>query len=428
MQNNPISLPKPVELLAPAGNMEKLKIAIEYGADAVYLGGENFSLRNFSGNFSLPDIQKAITYTHQRNAKVYVACNVYPRNHELADLQHYLEELAACSPDALIVSDPGVIALARQHAPGIPLHLSTQANTTNSGAVRFWADNGVTRINAARELSLAEIHTLCKETIEVECFIHGAMCIAYSGRCLLSSYMADRDSNRGLCAHPCRWSYAVVEAKRPGHYFPVHEDSRGSYVFNSKDLCMIDHLPDLIRAGVSSVKIEGRMKSIHYLAVTVGAYREAIDLYYKNPSTYKTDPEWLRRLDSLHHRGYGTGFYLGNSKDTAPDTWNTAGKGPKALFIGNILTPGLEGKHEIICRNRFVIGDAVEILRPGLPPATDHICAMTTSGSDSPVDTARPNERLLITLKNNHPPFSLIRILHPPCQNHFFTDIVPYNG
>ncbi|TWI71608.1 putative protease [Desulfobotulus alkaliphilus] len=405
----------PVELLAPAGNMEKLEIALAYGADAVYLGGQNFSLRNFSDNFSIPEIKEAVRLAHHLNAKVYVTCNIFPRSHELSELKAYLRDLSSCGPDALIVADPGVLLLARETVPHIPLHLSTQANTTNVAALKFWAKQGIRRINGARELSMEEIKALCQENIEVECFIHGAMCIAYSGRCLLSSCMADRDSNRGHCAHPCRWSYSVVEAKRPGHYFPLLEDQRGSYIFNSKDLCMIAHLPEMIAAGVSSFKIEGRMKSIHYLAVTTGVYREALDLFFKNPAAYKEDPSWFRRLNSLHHRGYGTGFYLNKPQDIQPDVHNTEGKSPKALFVGKILSDGQSGSHALVCRNRFVTGDVVEVLHPGAPPSTDRIVCIKEA--DTPVSVARPNTRLQVTLENDHRALSLIRIPEEPLPN-----------
>ncbi|MDY0163604.1 U32 family peptidase [Desulfobotulus sp.] len=416
----------PIELLAPAGNMEKLEIALLYGADAVYLGGEDFSLRNFSDNFSLKDIEKAIELAHSLKARVYVACNIYPRHPEIPKLTAYLRELAACRPDALIVSDPGVIALAREWAPHIPLHLSTQANTTHPAAARFWSGMGITRVNAARELSLEEITSLCQEGgVEVECFVHGALCIAYSGRCLLSSYMANRDSNRGLCAHPCRWRYTVLEAQRPGHYMPLSEDARGSYIFNSRDLCMIRHIPELAAAGISSLKIEGRMKSIHYLAVTVGVYREALDLYFKDPQKYQEDPSWYPRLDSLHHRGYGTGFYLGDPQGMEPDPENMAGKGPKALFVGNILTPGDKGAHSLICRNRFFTGDTVEVLRPGAPPVMDRILSIHEDGVA--INPARPNSRLVVYLEKDHPAQSLLRIPPDTCQKTSLADIVPAN-
>lgn len=397
-----------IELLAPAGNPEKLEIAIAYGADAVYLGGPDFSLRNFSDNFSMEELDAAIRFAHGKNVKVYVTCNIYPRSHELSQLEKYLCLLAEIGPDALIVSDPGVISLCRKFAPNIPLHLSTQANTTNFLSAQFWAEHGVTRVNAARELSLEEIRILCEKSgLEVECFVHGAMCIAYSGRCLLSTYMAGRDSNRGLCAHPCRWEYSVMEAKRPGQFFPMEEDDRGSYVFSSRDLCMIHHLPELLGTGLSSLKIEGRMKTVHYLAVTIGVYREALDLFLKDPENFRNDPEWYARLDSLHHRGYGTGFFLGEEEGIAANTTNFKGEEPKALFVGKILSCE-NGIHKVLCKNRFCLGDSVEILSPGEKPRKDKILAMTNP--EGPISVAKPNEILAIRLEKDWPEYSLLRI------------------
>ncbi|MGD8445919.1 MAG: peptidase U32 family protein, partial [Desulfobacterales bacterium] len=288
----PIPKSNKVELLAPAGNFEKLEIAIHYGADAVYLGGKDFSLRNFSGNFSLEEIKQAVTYAHDRAVKVYAAVNVYARNDQHQQIAAYLRKLGAISLDGVIVADPGVFMTARELMPHIPLHLSTQANSTNYKTVAFWERLGIQRINLARELTLAEIKAIAeKAQIEIEAFVHGAMCIAYSGRCLLSSFMANRHSNRGMCTHPCRWKYALVEETRPGQYMPVAEDDRGTYIFNSKDLCMIEHIPAMIDAGVAALKIEGRMKGINYLASVLKVYREAIDWYSRDPAGYRVKPE-----------------------------------------------------------------------------------------------------------------------------------------
>ena len=255
------------ELLAPADNFEKLEIAIHYGADAVYLAGKNFSLRNFSENFSKAELFAAVKLAHHHGLKVYLACNIYSRTHEEADIRSFLSKAGEIAPDALIISDPGIILMAGEIIPHIPLHLSTQANTTNLSAVKFWHKLGVKRVNLARELSLTEIKNIVDYSpIEIETFVHGAMCISYSGRCLLSNFLNNRDSNQGLCSHPCRWQYAVVEKMRPGQYHPFLEDKRGSYIFNSKDLCMIENIPALIQAGISSLKVEGRMKGIYYLA------------------------------------------------------------------------------------------------------------------------------------------------------------------
>jgi len=264
-----------IELLAPAGSFEKLETAIHYGADAVYLSGQNFSLRNFAGNFSMDELYRAVCLARLKNVRVYLACNIYPRNFEEAAIVEYLHQIGDLRPDAIIIADPGILLEARRIIPHIPVHLSTQANTTSRLSARFWESLGVARINVARELSLREIKEIADATpIEIEAFVHGAMCISHSGRCLLSSFMAGRDGNRGMCAHPCRWNYFLVEETRPGQYMPVLEDARGTYIFNSKDLCMIDHVSEMIEAGITSFKIEGRLKGINYLATVVKTYRE----------------------------------------------------------------------------------------------------------------------------------------------------------
>jgi putative protease len=356
-----------IELLAPAGNFEKLETAIHFGADAVYLSGKDFSLRNFSGNFSLEEIATVVQYAHRRGVRVYVACNVYSRNQEQAALQRFLHQLAPIGPDALIVADPAVFEAVRHILPAVPIHISTQANTTNYAAARFWRNLGAERIIAARELTLTEIKEIATRCgIAVETFVHGAMCISYSGRCLLSNYLALRDSNRGRCAHPCRWNYAVMEEKRPGQYLPLEEDARGTYIFNSRDLCMIDHIPALIESGISALKIEGRMKGIHYVAATVKAYREAIDAYYRQPDGYRVARDWWNLLDSVNQRGYCTGFYFGDPLQTSP---NLELKRPtyEHRLVGRIVSTEEAGEVIVDVRNRLAAGDVIEILSPGRP-------------------------------------------------------------
>lgn len=353
---------KKIELLAPAGNFEKLETAIHYGADAVYLAGKDFSLRNFSGNFTTDELNTAIRLAHQHKVKVYVACNVYSRNPEQDAIAEYLVQLGEISPDALIIADPGIFAQARNLIPHIPIHISTQANTTNYNAAMFWKNSGAARIVAARELSLKELSDIAQKTcVEIEAFVHGAMCISYSGRCLLSAFMAHRDSNRGLCCHPCRWNYAVVEQLRPGQYFPIAEDNRGSYIFNSKDLCMIAHIPEMIEAGISSLKIEGRMKGINYVGATVKTYREAIDAYYENPETYSVKQDWLDELNKINYREYCTGFYFGDVDQTVPN-YAECCYSTKYVFAGKII-----GKDAdcitLEVRNKISAGDEIEILR-----------------------------------------------------------------
>ena len=361
-----------VELLAPAGTPEKLEIAVHYGADAVYLAGRDFSLRNFSANFSLADMQAARRLTREKGVRMYVAVNIYSRDSEALAIADYLASLEAVEPDALIVADPAIFMQARRMLPRVPIHVSTQANTTNTGTARFWRDLGATRVNAARELTLEEICEMCaKSGLEVEAFVHGAMCIAYSGRCLLSSYMKKRESNRGMCCQPCRFHYTLMEQTRPGQHFPIAEDPRGAYVLNSRDLCMIEHLPALIDAGIRSLKIEGRMKSIHYLAGVVKVYREAIDAWYRDPDAYRVQEHWLAELSAISHRGYCTGFYFGDPDQTAANLDDVILPGYR--FVAKVLERTPDGGARVLVKNKIVSGDAVDILCPGGPTREDTI-------------------------------------------------------
>jgi U32 family peptidase len=397
-----------VELLAPAGSPEKMEIAIHYGADAVYLAGKEFSLRNFSGNFSMAELGRAIPYAHQRDVRVYVAVNVFSRNHEQSAIAGYLTAVAEMGPDAFIISDPGVLRIAFQHVPHIPVHLSTQANTTNYNSALFWRDLGVKRINAARELTLAEIRGISEACdIEIEAFVHGAMCMSYSGRCLLSAFMAHRDGNRGMCAHPCRWRYALVEEKRPGKYLPVFEDDRGTYIFNAGDLCMIGHLPDLIRTGVHSLKIEGRMKGIHYLAATVKVYREAIDAYYADPSTFEIKAAWQQELSRISHRPYCTGFYFGDPDQTVPN-FDHALPATLQTFLGKVVRTLANGTLLVDTRNKFFNGEEVEILPAKGPVQQDRIIALQDE-KGAALAFAQPNQLVMLTLTQGYTPKDLIR-------------------
>jgi len=388
------------ELLAPAGNFEKLEIAIHYGADAVYLAGKDFSLRNFSGNFTDSELIQAVHYAHAANVKVYLACNIYSRNHEQAQITAFLEKVSLIQPDAIIISDPGIIMLARKIIPHIDIHLSTQANTTNYNTALFWHELGVKRVNLARELSLNEIGEIARNTgIETETFIHGAMCISYSGRCLLSNVLSNRDSNRGLCSHPCRWKYAVVEELRPNEFHPLMEDSRGSYIFNSRDLCMIEHIPALVNAKISSLKIEGRMKGINYLASVVKAYRNAIDSYVENPESYSTKEEWAKELSQVYHRAYCTGFYFGNSDEQLPNYGNIH-QGKIHSFIGKVLDC-VDGKHHLVeIRNKINRNDRVEILTPGKQAMESDILELFDP-DQNPIENAQPNTRAIIGLTHS---------------------------
>ena len=401
-----------VELLAPAGNFEKLEIAIHYGADAVYLGGKDFSLRNFSGNFSLQEIKQAVVYAHDRGKKIYVTVNIYARNEEQPHIADYLDQLGLVGPDGIIVADPGIILTARERIPHIPLHLSTQANSTNYKTVEFWEQLGIRRVNMARELSLAEIKTISERCqIEIEAFVHGAMCIAYSGRCLLSGFMANRHSNRGMCAHPCRWKYALMEESRDGQYMPIAEDDRGTYIFNSKDLCMIEHIPAMVDSGVSALKIEGRMKGINYLASVVKIYREAIDRYYQDSLDYEVQPEWLVELARIDRRGFCSGFYLNDPQQTAPN-YQLRQAAETHRFIGKVLAGRDDGPTLMEVRNKCRTGEPVEILSPRQAIRESSIRDMRDD-EGNPIQVAQPNTCVYLDLGFKPQPNDLIRKLVP---------------
>jgi len=350
------------ELLVPAGDMEKLETALYFGADAIYLGGDAFGLRAQAGNFSVADLSLAVDRCHAAARRLYLTLNAYLRPGEMPALKAYLEELRPLAIDAYIVADPGVLSVVRQVDPQRPLHLSTQANTTNSGAVNFWSDQDVSRVNLARELSLDEIRMIRRDTdLELEVFVHGAMCMAYSGRCLLSAGMSGRSANRGNCSHPCRWGYALVEETRPGEYFAVEQDSRGSYILNSRDLCLVEQIPALLEAGINSLKIEGRMKSRYYVAAVTRVYRQALDSYLVNPDSFRFDPQWRIELEKVSHRPYDTGFLFGDgdAKIHAEDSYYHRTHD----FVGIVL----EKKAEMALvegRNRFFPGEELEVFGP----------------------------------------------------------------
>jgi putative protease len=353
------------ELLAPAGTLEKLQFAIDYGADAVYLGGPGWGLRAFAGNFSLDEISLGVKYAHQRGAKVYITVNIMPHNADLEGLPDYLAELAGIGVDAFIVSDPAVLMVAKAAAPTVPIHLSTQANVVNYRSAEFWANQGVERLILARELSLREILEIRRRVrAELEVFVHGAMCISYSGRCLLSNYLTGRDANRGECAQPCRYRYALVEEKRPGQYFPIEEDERGAYIMNSKDLCLIEHLPQLLQLGMDGLKIEGRMKSVHYVATVTKVYRQAIDSYFADPERYQYCPGWLTELGKASNRSFTTGFYFGKPGADEHIYQGELYTRPYE-FVGVVKEYDQERKLALIeQRNHFREGDLLEVLQP----------------------------------------------------------------
>ena len=399
---------KKVELLAPAGTPEKLEIAIHYGADAVYLAGKAFSLRNFSANFSMEEMKAARNLTRDKGIKMYVAVNIYSRNSEADAITDYLCTLAKIEPDALIVADPAIFLQAKERMPQIPIHISTQANTTNVGTVRFWKNLGATRVNAARELTFKEIDEMAqKGGIEIEAFVHGAMCMAYSGRCLLSGYMENRESNRGMCCQPCRFHYAVMEETRPGQYFPIAEDPRGAYIFNSRDLCMIEHIPEMIGTGICSLKVEGRMKSIHYLAGVLKTYREAIDTWYADPDAYKMKARWVSELLAISNRGYCTGFYLDNPQQTSANIDNISHPGYR--FIAKVTGRTSDGGARVLVKNKFFVNEMVNILLDKGPTRTDTIeKIIDKDGMEK--NLAQPGSIVTVFLKKQPSPLELIRI------------------
>jgi len=392
------------EILAPAGNLEKLKMAVIYGADAVYIGGEKYGLRAAAGNFTLDEIKEGARYAHDNGRKLYITVNIIPHNEDLGGLPEYIKELYGTGADALIVSDPSVIMIAREAAPGMELHLSTQASNTNYKSAEFWHSLGIKRIVLARELSFEEIReTINKspKTLEYEVFVHGAMCVSYSGRCLLSNYMTGRDSNRGECAQPCRYKYYLSEEKRPGQYMEIYEDKRGTYIFNSRDLCMIEHIPELVGSGIRSMKIEGRMKSSYYVASVVRAYRLALDSYLKDPERYEFRKEWLDELSKASHREFGTGFYFGKP-DSKGQIYESSAYVRDYAFVGLVLDYDSEtGMATVEQRNGMLVGDEREVIGPHRQMFTQRIERMW---NDEGIEiSAAPHPQQIITIKMEKP-------------------------
>ncbi|MCI9102424.1 MAG: U32 family peptidase [Lachnospiraceae bacterium] len=355
------------ELLIPAGSLEVLKIAVLYGADAVYIGGEAFGLRAKAQNFSLEEMGEGIRFAHSRGVKVYVTANILAHNRDLAGVEEYFRELKELGPDALIISDPGVFLIARRVLPGMEIHISTQANNTNYQTYRFWWELGAKRVVCARELSLEEIKEI-RENIpremEIESFIHGAMCISYSGRCLLSNFLAGRDANQGSCTHPCRWQYSLSEETRPGEYFPVFENERGTFIFNSKDLCMIEHIPELMEAGVDSFKIEGRMKTALYVAVTARTYRKAIDDFNQDPEVYRKNLGWYKEeIGKCTCRQFSTGFYFGKP-GKAGQIYENSTYIKNYTYLGTVEEVSRDGLCRIEQKNKFSVGDVIQVMKP----------------------------------------------------------------
>lgn len=389
-----------VELLAPAGSLAKLKYALVYGADAVYIGGEEFSLRVAAKNFTADEIKEGIDFAHNLGKKVYITANIIPHNGDIKKFPEFVREVDALGADAIIISDPGMFALAKKCAPRLDIHISTQANNTNFESAKFWHSQGAKRVILAREMSFDEIREIRENTpsdLELECFVHGAMCISYSGRCLLSNYMTHRDANMGACAHPCRWKYALVEEKRPGEYMPVFENERGTFIYNSKDLCMIERIPEIIESGITSLKIEGRVKNELYVATVVKAYRREIDAYYKDKKNYKFNPENLEELKKISYRGYTTGFFDEKPKGTEQVYTSST-------YIQNYQTTAVVKAFDkqtktvtLEQRNRFFVGDEIEFLMPNGENRSFKITEMTDADGNS-IDVA-PHPQMIVKFK-----------------------------
>ncbi len=355
------------ELLVPASSLEVLKVAVVFGADAVYIGGEVFGLRAKAKNFTLAEMKEGVEFAHAHGVKVYVTANILAHNGDLEGVRTYFEELKDVGPDALIISDPGVFMIAREVLPDMELHVSTQANNTNYGTYRFWQRQGAKRVVSARELSLQEIKEIranIPDDLEIETFVHGAMCISYSGRCLLSNYFTGRDANQGACTHPCRWKYAVMEESRPGEYLPVYENERGTYIFNSKDLCMIEYIPELIDAGIDSFKIEGRMKTALYVATVARTYRRAIDDYLQSPDLYREHMPWyLDQISNCTYRQFTTGFFFGKPSEEA-QIYDSNTYVREYTYLGIVGAVNEDGLYAIEQRNKFSVGETIEVMKP----------------------------------------------------------------
>lgn len=401
-----------IELLIPASCLEVLKIAVIFGADAVYIGGEAFGLRAKAKNFSKEDMAEGIKFAHEHGVKVYVTANILAHNYDLDGVREYFEELGNIRPDALIISDPGVFTIAKEVLPDMELHVSTQANNTNYMTYRFWKQQGAKRVVSARELSLNEIKQIrnnIPDDLEIETFVHGAMCISYSGRCLLSNFFTGRDANHGACTHPCRWKYAVVEEKRPGEYYPVYENDRGTYIFNSKDLCMIEHIPDLIDAGIDSFKIEGRMKTALYVATVARTYRKAIDDYIQSPDKYKENMQWyLDEISKCTYRQFTTGFFYGKpSEDAQIYDNNTYIK--EYTYLGIVSDVNEDGSFSIEQRNKFSVGEVIEIMKPDGQNLKAEVLKIYNEDNEQMESAPHPQQKLRVVLSENPTDYDILR-------------------
>jgi len=405
-----------VELLIPAGSLEVLKTAVIFGADAVYIGGEIFSLRAKARNFSFEEMEEGIQFAHKRNVKVYVAANIFAHHKDIEEAEEYFEKLRRMKekPDALIISDPGLFLVAREVWPEIEIHISTQANNTNYKTYLFWHKLGAKRVVCARELSLNEIKKIREhipEEMEIEAFVHGAMCIAYSGRCLLSNYMTGRDANQGACTHPCRWKYAVVEESRPGEYLPVYENERGTFLFNSGDLCMIEHIPQLLEAGIDSLKIEGRMKTALYVATVARTYRRAIDDYLESEECYRKNMDWYKQeIGKCTYRQFTTGFYFGKPGRES-QIYDSSTYQSEAVYLGMIEKTDEQGYAYLEQKNKFYVGDVVEIMKPDGRNIPVRVDAMVDEEGIPMESCPHAKQKFSVRLSENPDPCDLLRML-----------------
>ncbi len=407
-----MSKKKKPELLIPANNLEVLKIAVIYGADAVYIGGEAFGLRAKAKNFSIADMEEGIQFAHMHHVKVYITANILAHNEDILGAREYFEELKRIKPDAIIIADPGIFMIAKEVCPEIEIHISTQANNTNYATYTFWHQLGAKRVVSARELSLQEIKEIREKIpkdLEIESFVHGAMCISYSGRCLLSNYFTGRDANQGACTHPCRWNYSIVEEKRPGEYLPVYENERGTYIFNSKDLCMVDHIPDVIEAGINSLKIEGRMKNALYVATVTRTYRKAIDDFLVSYEMYQENLSWyLEEIEKCTYRKFTTGFYYGKPNETA-QIYDTNTYVSKYIYLGTV-----QGEKDGYCiieqKNKFSVGDTIEIMKPSGENSSCKVEEIINEEGKLMESAPHPQQILQVKLSEKTQQYDILRV------------------
>ena len=405
-----------IELLVPASSLEVLKIAVVFGADAVYIGGEAFGLRAKAKNFSQEDMAEGIAFAHEHGVKVYVTVNILAHNDDLPGVREYLQELKELKPDALIIADPGIFTYAREICPEIECHISTQANNTNYETYRFWYKLGAKRVVTARELSLKEIREIREhipDDMEIETFVHGAMCISYSGRCLLSNYLVGRDANQGACTHPCRWKYSIVEEKRPGEYMPVFENERGTYIFNSKDLCMVEHMDDILNSGIDSLKIEGRMKTALYVATVARTYRKALDDYFEDPKKYEANMEWYKEeIGKCTYREFTTGFFYGKPSSDA-QIYNSNTYVKNYTYLGTVESIDENGRSVFEQKNKFTVGETIERMKPDGTNVSLKVIGIFDEDGNAQESAPHPKQMLHVVFDGETEPQDILRRQEP---------------